>query len=203
MMNYRAWLTLSLIASALVIACLTSFPGPGAQALAIPPLSLDGLRGEKLPEAPKEKVEVTADNSACYVCHGNYDGEELALIHAKEDVGCDECHGESIDHRNDEDNITPPDVMYPADTIDEKCEECHDTHDVPATKVIARWQKRCPSKTDASELVCTDCHGQHRLKQRTVRWDKKTRKLIIGGEKEKKAAPKSTTPDAGDRDKKN
>lgn len=189
-MNYRAWTTLSLVAFALVVAYMASLSGPGVQALAIPPLSLDGLRNEKLPEAPKKKVEVKADNSACYVCHGNYDGEKLALIHAKEDVSCEECHGESIDHRNDEDNITPPDVMYPADEIDEKCEECHDTHDVPATEVIARWKKQCPSKTDAAKLVCTDCHGQHRLKQRTVRWDKKTRKLIIEGEKKAKAKSK-------------
>jgi len=176
---------------------MASLSGPDVQALAVPPLSLDGLRDEKLPEAPKEKVEVKADNSACYVCHGNYDGEPLALIHAKEDVGCVECHGESTDHRNDEDNITPPDVMYPADEIDEKCEECHDTHDVPAVKVIARWQKRCPSKTDAGQLVCTDCHGQHRLKNRTVRWDKKTRKLIIGDEKKADASTKPTAEKDG------
>jgi formate-dependent nitrite reductase cytochrome c552 subunit len=118
-------------------------------------------------------------NQACYVCHGNYEEEPLAVIHAKEGVGCADCHGKSFAHRNDEDNITPPDVMYPLEAIDEACQECHDTHDASARDVIARWQQRCPEKMDASTLVCTDCHGQHRLKMRVVRWNKKTGELII------------------------
>jgi formate-dependent nitrite reductase cytochrome c552 subunit len=203
MMNYRAWMTFPLVAVVFAFVYMASVSGPDMQALAIPPLSLDGYRDEKLPEAPKKKVEVKVDNGACYVCHGNYDGEELALTHAKEAVGCADCHGVSYDHRDDEDNITPPDTMYPADKIDEACRECHDTHDVPATEVIARWQKRCPSKTDASKLVCTDCHGQHRLKRRTVRWDKKTRKLIIGSEKETEASAGSTAQETDGADKKN
>lgn len=170
-----------------VVVCMAGFLGGDRVAHAVPPLSLEGLMDEKLPE-PEEKVEVKADNSACYVCHGNYDGEELALIHAKEDVSCIECHGESLAHRDDEDNVTPPDIMYPTDKIEEKCAECHDSHDVSAREVIVRWQERCPKKTNPKELVCTDCHGQHRLKLRTVRWDKKTRKLIIRKEEAEKAA---------------
>jgi len=170
-----------------VLVCLAGFSGGDKEAHAAPPLSLEGLMDEKLPE-PEEKVEVKADNSACYVCHGNYAGEKLALIHAIEDVSCIECHGESLAHRDDEDNVTPPDVMYPTDQIEEKCAECHDEHDVSAREVITRWQKRCPKKTNPSELVCTDCHGQHRLKLRTVRWDKKTRKLIIREEETARAA---------------
>ena len=48
----------------------------------------------------------------------------------------------------------------------------------PAKKVIAAWQEKCPAKTHVEDLLCTDCHGDHRLKVRTVRWDKHTRKLI-------------------------
>jgi len=178
MNNRRAWGSspwtgLLILFSALALSALA------VKALAIPPLSLDGYRHEKLPDAPKKKVEVMVDNGACYVCHGNYDGEELALGHAKGGVGCIKCHGESIAHRNDEDNITPPDIMYPADRIDAKCAECHREHDVPAREVIARWKERCPDKKDAGKLVCTDCHGRHRLARRTVEWDKKTRKLIL------------------------
>ena len=72
--------------------------------------------------------------------------------------------------------------MYPPEAIAEKCAECHEEHDAPAVEVIARWQERCPKKTDPSTIVCTDCHGDHRLKIRTVRWNKKTRKLIINKE---------------------
>lgn len=123
--------------------------------------------------------EILADNSACYVCHGNYQEEPFALSHAKEDVGCVDCHGESDDHRNDEDNITPPDTMYAAADIEPACAKCHETHDAPAAKVIARWQERCPAKTDPKTLVCTDCHGEHRLKFRTVWWNKKTGELAV------------------------
>ncbi len=146
-----------------------------------PPLSLDGLLDEKLPEAkPSEKPQgkPKADNFACYVCHGNYEGEELAEIHAKEGYGCVKCHGESLAHRDDEDHLTPPDVMFPAEKIDPGCAECHDTHDAPARKVVECWQQRCPQKTKPEQLVCTDCHGKHRLEKRTIRWDKATGKII-------------------------
>lgn len=160
-------------------------PGPAATGESSrpkpPPLSLDGLLDEKLPEAkPTEKTQgkPKADNFACYVCHGNYEGEELADIHAKEGYGCVKCHGESLAHRDDEDHLTPPDVMFPAEKIDPGCAECHDTHDAPAKKVIERWQQRCPQKSKPEQLVCTDCHGKHRLEKRVIRWDKTTGKII-------------------------
>jgi formate-dependent nitrite reductase cytochrome c552 subunit len=103
----------------------------------------------------------------------------MAVWHAKEEVGCMDCHGPSLAHRNDEDNITPPDKMFPPGAIDESCGECHDSHDVPAVKVIARWQARCPKKTDAATVVCTDCHGHHRLEKRVVRWNKETGELLL------------------------
>ena len=125
-----------------------------------------------LPEGP------VADNSACHVCHTNYQEESLAVTHANANVGCVKCHGQSLDHRNDEDNVTPPDKIYPAAKIDAACHKCHEDHNVPAAKVVAQWKKRCPAKTDPSQIVCTDCHGDHRLKVRTVQWDKETRKLL-------------------------
>jgi len=137
-------------------------------------------------ETPDKKVH-KADNSACYVCHANYEEEEMVGWHAVEDTGCVDCHGDSFAHRNDENNTTPPDVMFPAAKIAENCAECHDEHDVPARKVIARLLERCPEKTDAKTLVCTDCHGHHRLKLRTVVWNKKTGELITGKPKQKKA----------------
>jgi hypothetical protein len=149
-----------------------------------PPLVIDRnapLLLEELPDGPSnsKSKKILADNSACHVCHTNYETEELAVVHAQDDLGCVDCHGKSYDHRNDEDNVTPPDIMFAQDQIDAGCGECHETHDAPARKVVARWQERCPAKTDPRQLVCTDCHGQHRLAFRTVVWDKKTRKLIL------------------------
>ena len=136
------------------------------------PLMLDAPPEEAGPEMPDE-------NQACYVCHTNYEEEPFAVYHGVDDVTCIDCHGKSFDHRNDEDNITPPDVMYPPEKIAGKCAECHETHDASAAKVLARWRERCPEKDDPKSIVCTDCHGQHRLNLRTVQWDKRTRELIV------------------------
>jgi hypothetical protein len=134
-----------------------------------------------------------ADNSACFVCHGNYQEESMALSHAIADVGCVKCHGNSFAHRNDEDNVTPPDTMYAEADIAANCATCHDTHNAPAAKVIAKWQERCPAKTNPANLLCTDCHGEHRLKFRTVWWDKKTGKLVVRKQDEEvKRAPDLT-----------
>jgi hypothetical protein len=148
-------------------------------ALAAPPLTLTpDLLSEGLPEA-KPKEELKVDNSSCYVCHGNMDGEELVVSHGMEGTSCIDCHGASLAHRNDEDNITPPDIMYASEGVDPMCGKCHDIHEASARKVIERWQERCPAKTDPKQIICTDCHYQHRLAFRSVQWDKKTGALMI------------------------
>jgi hypothetical protein len=126
-----------------------------------------------------------ADNSRCHVCHLNFAMEEVAVTHAKKDIGCADCHGDCDAHIDDESwatggTGTAPEIMYPQEQIDEACGECHDTHDAPADAVLQRWQDRCPEKTDVSSIVCTDCHGKHRLnpKLRKAWWDKKTGKPI-------------------------
>jgi hypothetical protein len=137
------------------------------------------LNGEPVPKA---------DNQACFVCHNNYQEEELASVHADNNVGCIKCHGESLAHRNDENNITPPQRMYPAATIEPACKECHSEHNAAATKVLEKWMEKCPHKKDPGTILCTDCHGEHRLRNRTVRWDKATGKLL-GSEKTVGDAP--------------
>ena len=143
-------------------------------------MSLEGLLDEKLSdETPVARGEATAsDNSACFVCHGNFDGEELVAQHAVEGIGCVKCHGVCLEHRNDEDNITPPDILYGREDIDKQCKQCHETHDAPADKVIARFIERCKNIQKAEDLVCTDCHGGHKLPLRNVEWNKKTKELI-------------------------
>jgi nitrate/TMAO reductase-like tetraheme cytochrome c subunit len=80
--------------------------------------------------------------------------------------------------------------MYPAGKIDAACRGCHKSHNAPAAKVIVRWQQRCPAQTDPQEIRCTDCHGEHRLKLRTVRWNKETGKLLSREDSSgKKSAP--------------
>jgi len=161
-----------------------------------PPLSLDGLRDEKLPEAPAEtQVEFKA-NQSCYVCHGNLKEDVLVLDHAKQKIGCIRCHGDCVDHRNDEDNITPPDKMFPAETIDRMCVECHPHHNVPGKKVLERLRERDLLQADPKDLLCTSCHYQHRLAHRVVRWDKKTGKLLMREVKAKANLPPAPKPTA-------
>jgi hypothetical protein len=150
----------------------------------LPPLVVEKSAPLLLEEPAKEDpwevpIGPVADNTACYVCHTNYQEDEFVVYHAQANVGCMKCHGESYAHRDDENNTTPPEVMFPPEKIEPNCRECHATHDAPAKDVILRWQERCPAKAKPEEILCMDCHGKHRLKARTVRWDKKTRKLIL------------------------
>ena len=107
-----------------------------------------------------------AGNDRCLVCHVNFKTEELAARHLKEDIDCAQCHGSSNAHCSDEDNVTPPEKMYPRSKISAMCAECHPKHNTSV------------SAADLKAKVCTDCHGKHRLQVRTREWDKETGKLL-------------------------
>jgi len=113
-----------------------------------------------------------ADNSRCHVCHINYEEEKLAVVHAKNDISCEDCHGDSSAHCSDEDNITPPDTMFARDTIKGFCMGCHEELKPKTHKKVLSGE---------STKVCTECHTfkDHRLAVRTRQWDKKTRTLIM------------------------
>ena len=181
----------------------------------LPPLVVDTSAPLLLDEPSEEEQAFAAavtqaanENAACFVCHANYKTEFLANSHAKVNIGCFKCHGESSAHQNDENNITPPETLYSADKIDPFCRSCHTAHDilpreiitrwlkkksekantscqgchesddVPPEKVVTRWKELALDKTDPDKIVCTDCHGDHRMKVRTIIWDKKSGKLL-------------------------
>ena len=160
------------------------------QKKALPPLEIDKdeplLLDSAAKPAPDRGKKSEADNGPCFVCHANYKKEPLAVKHAAHNVGCMNCHGASEAHRNDENNITPPEIMYPLATLDAACRECHQHHDVTARHVVAQFVKKNPGRTDVSQLVCTDCHGEHRLAHRTVHWDRATGKLLSSEVKKEK-----------------
>ena len=115
-----------------------------------------------------------AYNTFCYVCHLNFKKEELVVCHARVGVGCAECHGKSEDHSADEDNVTPPDIMYPKRKVNRHCTKCHGR-----TKIAKEAEhKPLLAGTATFKKHCTDCHGGHRIAVRTRRWDKETGKLI-------------------------
>ena len=150
-MKHLAWF-LPWLAVAIVACCRPSGDGVGARS------------------APKQP----ANNSSCHVCHMNYEEDKLAVRHARIGVGCVKCHGESSAHCNDENNVTPPDLMYPAGKISPSCMRCH-----PAQKLAAADMHTLHFVGTAEEKKrCTECHGSHRLARRSVRWDKATGKLL-------------------------
>lgn len=119
----------------------------------------------------------SADNSRCYVCHVNYRKEELASRHERANVGCQKCHGDSSAHCADEDNVTPPDIMYPPEKIAALCLTCH------PTDKSGNPRKPASAASATKPKYCTDCHGSHRLSYRVQHWDKTTGKLIPKEEK--------------------
>ena len=181
----------------------------------LPPLVID-TSAPLLLDEPGENEQTLADantpaakeNTACFVCHGNYRTEFIVNSHAQANMSCFNCHGESSAHQNDENNITPPEILYASDKIDPFCKGCHTTHkispgkiianylnkqsekkntscegchesdDVPPQKVVNLWKERNLEKIEPEKIVCTDCHGEHRMKVRTIIWDKETGKLL-------------------------
>ncbi len=125
-----------------------------------------------------------ADNSYCDVCHVNYQEEELTEVHREVGVGCETCHGISMQHSEDENNITPPDVMWAPARINGRCMTCHLRSDIlPGSKAINhqsffdRLDRADTAKP--GEKYCTECHAEdHTLAHRTRVWDRETGKLL-------------------------
>jgi hypothetical protein len=110
-------------------------------------------------------------NAACYVCHMTFVDEPLAVTHLRAKITCIDCHGTSQGHANDEKiGATKPDIVIPRSQLNRACRKCHERHDVRPEEVIARWIKRARSrqarpagKPLRPPVVCTDCHGSHRV----------------------------------------
>lgn len=112
----------------------------------------------------EEENDPLGANAACYVCHMTFVKEEMAKVHLAKKVGCIDCHGLSAKHANDENiGATKPDITYKRDQIDPSCVKCHEAHDVPGKKVIARFvARKLPA---ARQPVCTECHGTHKIER--------------------------------------
>ena len=109
-----------------------------------------------------------ANNSRCFVCHINYMQEDIAVVHARADIGCAGCHGQSDEHIADESwasggNGTAPDIMYPGQKINPFCMGCH-------AKDKINTDQHKPLFANIEKMVCTDCHGNHRLAVRKCKW---------------------------------
>jgi hypothetical protein len=136
--------------------------------------------------APSQPAAATfVANPFCLACHLDFDEEELALNHELFGIGCERCHGESLRHRSDEANVTPPEILYPKERINPTCMMCHPRHEIRDTKDHQPILEAGLSIFDEEPLAedakkyCTDCHGsKHRMNRRTIRWDKHTGALL-------------------------
>ena len=119
-------------------------------------------------EEAKPAAGPVADNSRCHVCHLNYAKEAMAVSHAKADIGCAKCHGDSDAHIADESwasggNGTAPDIIYPAAKVNPSCMACHELRKTDP-------DCKCDFPRLSQKKSCTECHGKHRLSSRKCKW---------------------------------
>jgi hypothetical protein len=157
------------------------------------PESIDKPLGIQTEEAPIEQqatAEPVVANPFCAACHYGFDEEKLALDHESAGIGCERCHGESERHRSDEDNVTPPEIMYPKAKINPTCMMCHPRGEINHVKHHKRLLAGAktifdPEVDDSASMAhgrrryCTDCHAKHhRINVRTIQWNKATGELL-------------------------
>jgi hypothetical protein len=171
-----------MLASAAVLAggSLGRYPSAGADQPKPdePPSASSGTEPSGAAKTDAEAEPEPADNSYCYACHANYEDEELTTAHQPVGVGCEQCHGMSIDHSGDEDNIIPPEKMFVKSEITAYCMTCHEKPKLLVAEQKNHEHRDFFEKPDP-EKTCNECHAEkHRLNVRTRIWDKKTGKLI-------------------------
>jgi hypothetical protein len=125
-------------------------------------------------KANKHRID-PADNSYCYVCHINYKSEDITEVHEKKGIGCEACHDMSDNHSSDENGLTAPDRMFATDKIMGYCTTCHSPDTL---RKVRKHRKFVFTENTKIQKVCMDCHGEHRLENRTRRWNKETGILI-------------------------
>ncbi|GAG08636.1 unnamed protein product, partial [marine sediment metagenome] len=84
-MRYCLW-TLVLTVVVVAVAACEPKPEPPEPHISLEPLLL-------LEEAAEDTAPPTgpvADNSRCYVCHINYEDEQLAVVHARANISCEQ-----------------------------------------------------------------------------------------------------------------
>ena len=136
------------------------------------------------PVVPAGEKPEPADNSYCLVCHANYQEEKLTTGHQQVGVGCETCHGISMEHSADENNTTPPDIMWVSFRVNSRCMTCHPKEGLLQGSDAESHQQFFdrldhPEQADTGETDCVGCHARaHKLAHRTRIWDRETGKLL-------------------------
>ena len=178
-MRYAVWVLVTGLAAALLVSCQPQGARQGAEEprAGTPPGAGGAAKTDEEPlllldDGEKKSPGLAgpmADNSRCFVCHLNYMQEPIAVVHAKANIGCANCHGNCDAHIADESwaiggNGTAPGVMFTRDKVNPFCLGCH------AKEKISTVRHAAFLAGTAAEKYCTDCHGQHRLATRKCKW---------------------------------
>ncbi len=115
-------------------------------------------------------------DARCFDCHARYRTETVAATHRKHGHGCAACHGASEAHAADPKGHAAPDVMVPRTEINLSCMN-RGRHPPDALAREEGHRAIFPEPAHATK-TCTDCHGKHRMKTRSVRWDRATGEQI-------------------------
>jgi DnaJ-class molecular chaperone len=118
-----------------------------------------------------ESVSMPKNNMLCIVCHVNFAENDAVADHISEGITCSHCHGKSIDHMNDESMMTPPDILYGRNEVEQLCIQCHQQphkHQQAIDAFLQKWdgQKRENGRNVTEDSICTDCHGRHTIPRR-------------------------------------
>ncbi len=156
----KSVLFFALFAAVLAVALAPRGPAAGEDG-PVPAKKKAARKAERPKDDDPPMIDPLGPNAACYVCHTTFVREELVTQHLPDKVDCVKCHGTSEKHANDENiGATKPDILYKKGEVDAMCKKCHDTHDAPAQKVVARFVER---KLQGDAFICTDCHGTHKI----------------------------------------
>ncbi len=123
--------------------------------------------GSPLTASNQSTATTPGDNSACILCHQNFQDEVITEKHREAGVACIDCHGVSADHAGDELNIMLPDVMFGRREIEPFCSQCHRKQDHPKGELyqsfLNEWlgKYRPNGRIVRNNSICTDCHGNH------------------------------------------
>jgi hypothetical protein len=145
---------------------------------------IEGGSSERQDAEESSPKVVFVANQFCSACHYGFMDEELARTHERAGIGCERCHGESDRHRSDENNATPPQIMYPKSRINPTCMMCHPRHEINRVASHKKLLTGARTVFDSAEqkgdqIYCTDCHAKsHHINVRTIRWNKQTGELI-------------------------
>jgi hypothetical protein len=131
-------------------------------------------------QTEKPAGEKPSENTKCYVCHADLKTEEIAAVHLDAGIACDECHGPSVEHLEDEMLMTKPDFLFGRSEVDKMCSNptCHkpggdryvygfkDHIDSAAVRAFyEKWLSRIRpnGRVITAKSICTDCHGTHNI----------------------------------------